>query len=77
MLDSISGCLGVRSLEICKSKNVEERTGDKRRPGDGRKGTVEAAGGENSRVKQSFRLNGIMCPEGTPVVVTVIRQTPK
>lgn len=27
--------------------------------------------------KKSSTLNGIMCPEGAPVVRTVIRQTPK
>lgn len=46
VLDSISGSLGVRSPEICKSKNVKERTGDKQEPGDWRKGTGEAAGTE-------------------------------
>lgn len=75
--DSISGSLGVRSPEICKSKNVKERTGDKQEPRDWRKGTGEAAGAEKSRVKKSLKVNGIVCPEGTPVVVTVIRQTPK
>ena len=53
---------GVRSLEICKSKNVE-RTRDKQGPGDWRKGTAEAAGGEDSRGKKSLQRNGIMCPE--------------
>lgn len=77
VLDSTSGSLGVRSPEISKSKNVEERTGDKQGPGDWRKGTGEAAGGEKSRVKKSLKLNSIVCPEGAPVVVTVIRQTPK
>lgn len=32
---------------------------------------------QKSRVKKSLKVNGIVCPEGTPVVVTVIRQTPK
>ena len=51
VLDSISRSPGVRSPEICKSKNVEERTSDNQGPEDWREGRIRATGRENFGVK--------------------------